>query len=208
MMGDGVHIKMRKSKGLKTQPCGTPAHILRDFVSAPLNLTENSYEMLLRCPKTLLKFSCEAFLENHQLPTGSGKRAGRKYYDGFGKLFDRSEVFVFDEPVHKSTVDYPFHELAEGAVLYVGVFPKRDPVISSFDPRDRTFCNCINMRSKGLKSLVEGVWRRKGAEHLKFGGEFSSVCFPKVPRSFALDGAINSLVYRSYNREMIANSTF
>ncbi|GFU02431.1 hypothetical protein TNCV_1239111 [Trichonephila clavipes] len=27
--------------------------------------------MLLRCPKILLKFSCEAFLENHQLSTGS-----------------------------------------------------------------------------------------------------------------------------------------
>ncbi|GFW45891.1 hypothetical protein TNCV_4496101 [Trichonephila clavipes] len=40
MMVDGVH-KDEKERGLTTEPCGTPAHILQDSESAPLNLTEN-----------------------------------------------------------------------------------------------------------------------------------------------------------------------
>ncbi|GFW28998.1 hypothetical protein TNCV_2355561 [Trichonephila clavipes] len=72
--------------------------------------------MLLRCPKILLKFSCEAFLENHQLSTGSGKKelVGSTMMGSESCLIE-VKLFVFDEPVHKPTVDNPFHELAEGA---------------------------------------------------------------------------------------------
>ncbi|GFS75955.1 hypothetical protein TNCV_4665961 [Trichonephila clavipes] len=71
--------------------------------------------MLLRCPKILLKFSCEAFLENHQLSTGSVKELVGSTMMGSESCLIEVKLFVFDEPVHKPTVDNPFHELAEGA---------------------------------------------------------------------------------------------
>ncbi|GFX12608.1 hypothetical protein TNCV_3157291 [Trichonephila clavipes] len=106
MMVDDVH-KDEKEQGLKTPLCGFPAHILRDSESAPLNLKENFLPLR------------KSFIHNNALSLipvpWIVKELVSRFMMGSESCLIEVKFFVSDELVRKSTVYYPFHELAEGA---------------------------------------------------------------------------------------------